>query len=322
MFRMTSHIVVGDFKPFKASKFNWEKSIDNYSDTASIFVPAITRLKKEGDQYEKIETGLLFKEGMKVSIAAGYDGDNIQRFTGFVRRVIMSVPLELVCEGYAYQLRTLYGYTRTFINTTVKAILEDLIKGTDIVLSEYVPDIPLDKVQFSNVTGIEVLEWLKEKCLLTIYFNGNELYCGMQQLEPKVTKRFRLNWNTIKDSGLTFETDRELADVKVEVENRSEDGSKDIQVVGSGKVKRLKSAITDSAVRKKIAAQKRIELQNRGYEGDINAFLEPYCEPGMATQIEDRKYPERTGKYFVQGVSGSFSKSGGRQTIQLGANIG
>ena len=50
-----------------------------------------------------------------------------------------------------------------------------------------------------------------------------------------------------------------------------------------------------------LVSQRR-KLLNRGYEGSLTAFLIPFAEPAMAVEIEDTKYPERSGKYFIEAV--------------------
>jgi hypothetical protein len=330
MFLMTNDIVVTGInanKPFKASAMKWRRSVEDFSDTCTIKLPGITRLKTVGDNYEidgkkMVQTGLLFKEGMKIEVFAGYNRENDLQFKGFIRRVNFSIPLEIECEGYSYQLRKKLDFSKSYKNTTVRRMLTDLIQGTDIRLSDLIPEIPIEKATFINISGIQMLEWLKEKCLLAVYFNNDTLYVGGLELEPKVTKRFRLGWNTVKDSELKF-GDKEFADLRIEIANRSKDGKKQKAFSGKkdGQVKVLKTLITNEQIKKDIAERERKRLTNAGYEGSITAFLKPYVEPGMAIDIDDTKYPERKGKYFVSAVEGEFSKSGGRQKIVIGNSL-
>lgn len=324
MFLMTAEIKIGSFKAFSPNAVNWTRSIDSYTDHALIKVPAIARMKRDGDTYDYVQSGLQFKEGMKVEVLCGYDGKNVTRFKGFLKRVNFSIPLEIECEGYSYQLRKKEGYTASYGSTSVKAILEDLVAGTDIVLSDAIPDVPLKNIYFKNVKGTDVLEYLKDKCLLTIYFNFNVLYAGLKMTEVKTTVKHRLNWNTVKDNELKFDSGRELATVNIQVEKRDKSGhkvkAKDGVKDGSVKVLKVRH-INDVALLKKIAEEERQRLLHKGYEGSITGFLFPYAEPGMASQIDDLRYPERTGKYFIEKVDGSFSSSGGRQKIGIGALI-
>jgi phage protein D len=309
-------------KPFKVNAIKWKRSVEDFSDSCVIKMPAITRLTKHGDIYERIQTGLLFKEGMKVEVTAGYDGENDLQFKGFISRINFSIPLELECEGYSYQLRRKLDFTKAYKSTTVKKILTDATNGTDIKLSSEIPDIPIDKVSFNNVSGIQILEWLKEKCLLAVYFNHDILYVGGLELEPKETKEFRLNWNTVKDSELKFGV-KEFTAIRIEITKRTENGKKLKAGAGKkdGQTKKLKTYLKDESILKQIAERERTKLVNKGYEGSITAFLKPYIEPGMAIYIDDAKYPERKGRYFISAVEGEFSSNGGRQKLVISNSL-
>lgn len=327
MFRLSCNVIIGNFKPIKATALTWKRSIRNYTDIATIKLPSICMLKKQGDQYEgdRVETGLQFAEGMPVEIHAGYNGQNKTRFKGFISRINYNIPLELECEGYSYLLRKKTGINKSYSNTTVKQIATDLIEGTSIKLSDDIPNIPIPKVVFRNANGIQVLEFLKEKCLLTVYFDFDVLYIGLLQTNPKQVVKFRLGWNVIKDSELKFSANREFADVRIKLVNRQNDGTKLTSFYGpeDGNVVEKKiSLIDDDTTLRAIAEQERNRVVNRGYEGGITAFLEPIVSPGDAAQLDDKKYPARAGKYFVEEVEGSFSVSGGRQKIKIGNSLG
>jgi hypothetical protein len=324
-FVLTANVKIGDFKPVKPSSLNWKRDINDYSDTASIRLPAIAMLKTNGGTYAKVDTGLQMKEGMKIIIEAGYNGTNHVQFKGFLRRRNFTVPLELECEGYSYQLRKKEGYNKSYKQVTVKQLLSDLIAGTDIKLSDKIPNIPLKNIYFKNVKGTDVLDYLKEKCLLTVFFDFDVLYCGLQMTDFKSKVNYRLGWNVIKDNELKFEQDRELAKVNIQIEKRDKDGRK-IKAhteIKDGVTKNLSIRhIYDPALLKKIAEEERKKLVYRGYEGKITSFLFPYVEPSMAANITDTRYPERTGLYFIESVNGSVNQSGGRIKIGIGASLG
>jgi hypothetical protein len=320
MFKMTADIKFTGFKAIKPNSLTWNRSVDNFSDTATIKLPNQCKFNDK-----TIQTGTQFPEGTPVLIDAGYNGKNDLQFQGFVRRINFTIPVEIECEGYSYQLRKKIGINKSYQSTTIKAILTDLIAGTDIKLHPAIPNIPIDKVTFQNASGIQILEWMKDKCLLTCYFVYNQLYVGGLQLVPEATAKLRLGYNVVKDNELKF-NEKEFAQVKITVLNRSKRGTLSGQSSSpSGKisgVKKLRTVITDTKTQADIATRERQTLVNRGYEGAITAFIKPFVTPGMAVQIDDVKYKARTGKYFVTGVEGSFSKSGGRQKIKIGSSLG
>lgn len=322
MFQMTAAISIGNFKPITATSVKWARNVDNYCDSAMIQLPAQARLKR-GDQVKMVQTNSELSEGMPVTIRLGYNGNNKVRFRGFIKRINFAVPLEVECEGYSYLLRKL-SFTKSYSSVTVKQLLEDVVAGTDIKLSSQIPNIPLKNIRFKNVNGYEILDYLKEKCLLSSYFNFDELYVGLKYLENKTEVRFRLGWNTVKSNDLKFQDKRELADVKIILEKSQLDGLKKYASSGpkDGAVKKMDIRhITDQSILDAIANEQKAKLSQAGYEGKITAFAEPYAEPGMVAVITDRLYPERTGRYFIEGVSGDFGPSGGRQKIQIGIRL-
>ncbi|MBT1702962.1 hypothetical protein [Chryseosolibacter indicus] len=318
-FKLTSSVKFSGFKDVRPSELEWERSVENFSDWAKVKLPNRALLST----YQHVQTGTQFKEGDRVEIYAGYDNDNDLQFKGFIRRVNFTVPVEIECEGYSYQLRKKQGFNYSAQNITVKKLLTEVLKGTDIKLHNAIPNIPLDKVLFKNCTGLQVLEWLKEKCLLSVIFNYDELYVGGLMLPPSKTVRFRLGWNVVKDDQLKF-NEKEFAEVKITVGRRDKDGktkSKSAAPKVISGEKKLRTLITDSATQATIAEQQRKKFIGQGYEGVITAFLKPHFEPGMTVEISDPQYEARKGKYFGLGVRGSLSKSGGRQKIKIGYSL-
>lgn len=69
--------------------------------------------------------------------------------------------------------------------------------------------------------------------------------------------------------------------------------------------------------KKKVTAFLQSVSDYVGYSGNITAFLTPYCDKGYTVAIDDRRYPERSGKYFAEEVETTFGSGGGRQKIKL-----
>lgn len=260
-----------------------------------------------------------FKEGDKVEVLLGYNNKNEKRFSGFVRRVKMGIPVELECEGYGYQLYDII-FNKTYQNVSVKQLLKDLTAGTDIKLSDEIPDIPLKNVRFKNATGIQVLEYLKKEVNLAVYFNFDELYVGT--MFGKVQKRVKakIGWNTVSDDD--FQKRKVDKDVKIVVKEKDQKGEvkktkSDLQKYSDEKTVKIKADIPANFL-KQIVNRLQTQENYKGYEGNIQLFLVPYVNKGMVIELDGGMYPEKTGDYFVQSVQGEFGMSGGRQTVQLG----
>lgn len=321
-FYLTSSITIGDYKNIKPNKVTWKTDVGNFVDTCIITLPRRAHMINDNpDKTYDLDGRKIyqFKEGDKVSVLLGYNNKNERRFEGFIRRVKMGIPVELECEGFASQLIEVI-FNKTYANVTVKQLLKDLTAGTEIKLSNEIPEIPLKNLRFKNATGIQVLEYLKKEVSLSVYFNFDELFVGT--VFGKVQKRIKvkIGWNTVKDDD--FQKRKVDKNLKIVVREKN----------AKGEVKRTKSDLKkydnekDIKIKADIPANFLKEIVNRlqtqedykGYEGDIQLFLVPYANKGMVMELHGGMYPEKTGDYFIKSVQGEFGMSGGRQTVQLG----
>lgn len=322
---MTNNITIGNFKPFKCSSCTWRRSFDNYCDSATITLPAIAMLKaiKENTSYSKIQTGSVFTLGMPVTIEAGYDGKNYKRFEGFIAKIILSSPLVIECEGYSYLLQK-KNINKQFVNTTLKGMLQYLTEGTAIVLSKHIPDVKLKEVIFRNITAIQALDWIKTNMLMTVYFNFNELYAGLRYTKTTGSViNHRLNWNVVNDKELSFNVEPP-ATVQYQFGQRAETGEKKrTRIVGKEGVKELRVQgydVTSEFAKSNLKDKQRFE-DNKTLRGKITTFLFPFNNINDVSNISCGMYPEKKGKYIIESIEGSFSASGGRETIGLDIQV-
>jgi hypothetical protein len=325
-FYLTSDIKIGTYENIKPNKVSWKTEVGSFTDTCTITLPRITHMvSKNKDKTKDLDVNenntkiYQFKEGDKVSVLLGYNKKNKKRFEGFVRNVKLGIPVELECEGYGYQLYDII-FNKTYAAVTVKKLLQDLTLGTDIILSSKIPDIPLKNVRFKNATGIQVLEYLKKEVQLAVYFNFNELYVGTTFGKVEKRVKLKIGWNTVKDDD--FQKKKVDKNIKIVAREKND----------KGEVKKTKSTEKKYSNEKEIKIKAGIpgnfvqEIVNRlqlkenyaGYEGSIQLFFEPYVTKGMVLEIDGGMYPEKTGNYFVESVSGEFGMSGARQTVNLG----
>jgi hypothetical protein len=327
MFVMTNDIIISQYAPFKCTGASWNINMDNYADSGKITMPALCKLKKQGDQYDNkvVQTAQQFTEGMPVQINCGYNGNNVTRFKGFIKRINFTTPLEVECEGYSYQLRKASPINKTYANSSLKKILQDLIEGTDIKLSDKIPDVPVSKIVFQNYNRTQVLDWLKEKMLMTVYFSFDVLYVGLRYTGAYgETINHRLNWNVIKDNDLLFNADKEFATVNIRIDIRKQTGEKKKYRAlkpGNEKILHATGIDADAAILNDIRNDHQQQLNYKGYTGKVTSFLEPVCTVNDVSAISDGKYAERSGNHVIEAVEGEFSQRGGRQKILIGISI-
>ena len=297
-----------------------KKSVNTIVDTASIKLPSIGRIVTGDDNlpYSSIETATLFREGDRVKIDLGYNNNLKTEFEGFVRRVNLAAPVHIELEGYAWQLRK-KTIKASWRNVTLRQVLEKVVEGTDIVLSDEIPVTNLLRLAIPNQTGLQVLEYLKEKLLLTVYFDGKVLYAGLEEGVMKGEVKYRLGWNVIRDDNLKYR----IADdnqVRVRIVKKLQKGEQILYESGDPNgeiVKREVPNWEEPDKLKQIAAKVLREKKFTGFEGTITAFLEPYCAPSYTAEIIDKKYGKRDGKYFVASTEVQFGMRGARRKVEI-----
>lgn len=334
------------------------KSIYAYISTGKITIPAncqvesisnsinaVLKLVGLGDNsipdetYSLIQTRTLFKEGDKVSIDLGYNGDLRNEFRGFVRRVNTDTPLVIDLEGYGWQLRKKVINHTWPGKTTIKEILTYIIAGTDIVLSTEIPVINLTDFHIGNKTALELLDYFKSKMRLTVYFDDNVLYVGLQllminYLKPENVKKhvfYKLGVNTIKSAELKERLAAETP-LLVQIKTKGKNGKYTVYQAGTPGGDLFKETIpfsSDQNYLKQIAAEVLNRRSYNGYEGKISAFLQPYCQPAWKATINGGSQNTKDGKtngkiisfadgdYFIAGTQVKYGVNGARRMVEI-----
>lgn len=318
MFTMTSDIQIGKYK-VKPFSVKWRTSVLSIIETCNISLPRAIYLKNNLNATEDntVKNSIVFSEGDIISVSLGYDGKNTMRFKGFVKRVNQSERLEIECEGYSYQLPKVF--TKSYALTTVKSILADLIEGTGIKIAEQTADVKVSNVRFKNASGLQVLEWMQKELHLAVYFDFDSIYVSTLYGWQKNTIKLRLGWNTVEDKD--FKQRKTDKNVLIRLVSKDSKGGvkkikSDEQKYSQTKEVKIKSGL-DSELMKQIAN----DLQNRenykGYEGSVTCFLVPGIQKSNVIDVQDKRFPERSGLFFAETIEGSFDSSGGRQKVTL-----
>ena len=319
MFKIDVLVSIEGFKPFTASAIEWQTSVKDYINTASVTLPSKVWYKGNFVRADEV-----IQEGKKINIYAGYNGNLQERFRGFIARVNSSIPVVLTCEGYAYALREVRGYSNYAQNVTVKEILQEILAGTGIKLSSTNPEVRLSNVSLTNLSAWEVLDFIEEQGL-RVFFKADVLYID---LEEKVTGRsvnLYLGRNTKKDKGLKF-TDPDLANVgiKLNAPTGVTNGlfTEVTTTVGNATSVVERQTLVDNPQNQRIIAESlQRQEATKGYEGSVTCFLSPLIEAGDKAEIKDNINPKRNGSYFVSEVKGKVSKSSCYQNVKLSYGI-
>lgn len=322
MFVMTSEIGIANYRQIKAAKVTWKRSVRSYTDTCTIDLPRIIYMKTVKLQTEDVNQPnerqeYIFKEGDPVTVSLGYNNRNHLRFKGFIKRVNQGMPVNVECEGYSYLLYDVM-VNKSYRSVTVKQLLKDITAKTAIVVSDAIPEIELKNITFKNASGIDVLEWLEKRCKLPVHFMFDVIFCGTQYGKKEGRSKLRIGWNTVKEDDFK----KRIVDKNLRIVVKEKDTTGKVKKAKADspfdneKVVKVRAGMAD-VIRKQIANRLQSQSNYDGYQGKITTFLEPLIDVGMVVEIDGNRYPEMSGDYFCESISGEFGPSGGRQVVGL-----
>ncbi|AUS06484.1 late control protein [Pseudotamlana carrageenivorans] len=322
MFVLDAHIKIGNYVFTSIHDVEITKSVDELGDTCVIQLP--TRFKvKQNNQEQYTEEAI--KIGDAVEVVLGYSGkySGIE-FKGFVRKIKPTIPLQIECEDSIWLLRRKNITKAWNAGTSVKGVLQEVVKNTEVVLSDNLPDIPLDKYIIRNANGAQVLQALKKDMSLTVFINdNNKLYVGLQQLDnPGNAVVYDLNYNLVENN-LEYTTKDERR-IKVRYTYIGKNNERKEVEVGDadGELRTFHtSVISDETKLKEIATAEIDRLKYDGFDGNVKSFLMPFATRGMTAIIIDKEHPNRAGNYFIKKVVTTFGLHGARRTITLGTRL-
>lgn len=335
MFVLSSHIEIGKLTFDFVTNVEIISSWKTGTDTAKITLPRKVWIKN-GPKEDPAKDGILqhIKQGDRVTIKLGYDGDLRQEFEGFVSSIKPDVPLEIFCEDYMYYLK------RVTVSENKKNIsLEELVK---FFVSDYDkernketdpakrwPEIAVNvpqKTMIGSFTGkgktiSQALEDLKNEGIYS-FFRGNTLHVGFQaEFARGEQYKFGFQENIISND-LTYRLTKDIKikihaisnmpnGDKIEVEVGDKDGNTQTMTRYNYDKERLEKAANDL-----LKSQKR-----DGYNGSFTTFG-VRIEHGDTVLLVDDEYPERTEQaYEVDTVITTFGEKGFRRKITPGYRV-
>jgi hypothetical protein len=321
MFILEGRAEIGNFIFNSLHEVEITKSVEELSDTAIIKLPTRFKIRQNGAQKYTEEA---IKVGDKVVITLGYqDKYTGVEFRGYVKKISPKIPLEIHCEDEMWQLRR-KNITKSWEQTTVKEVLQEVVKGTSIQLADNIPEIKLDKWIIKGANGTQVLESLKKDLLLTIFINDEgKLYCGLQQLTNiNQTVVYDLNYNLVENN-LEFKS-KEERKIKVKytyIDKENKRKSIEVGDIDGEQRTYHTSVISDEKKLEEMAAAEIEKLKYDGFDGDVTSFLIPFATRGMKAKIIDTEHPNRNGNYFIKKVVTTFWMGGARRKISIGNKL-
>ena len=310
MKRLTSNIVIGDYTYKGVVSCNISSNTETLTDTAELTFPMKTDWKTEKKSLKD-----LIKRGDEITVNIGYDGNNIEVFTGYVRAIKADIPFTVSCEDGMFKLKK-NPVSKSFNKTDLNEVLTTIIPS-DI---KFVTDgRDLGKFRINNATPVEVLKYLKEKYGVYSYFKKGILYCGLQyQTEGKQNHEFVFSKDIIDYSNLEYKIAEDVK-IKVKAISINDDNNKEEEKAGDadGELRTFHYYNVDKATLKQRAEEELLKFKYDGYSGSFVTFGDKQVNHGDTVKLTDKKYPEREGTYIVKSVNTEFGTGGYRQTIEL-----
>jgi hypothetical protein len=322
MFALSCKIKIGGVSFTSVNEVKINRSIHNLGDTAVISVPLSARLK-QSDQVTAVETAKQFKRGDKVEISLGYNNKLQREFVGFVKQLNYKRPLEIECEDWVFPLRSI-SIQDSWKSISLKDLLSYVAGKAGFKVVTTVPDITIEKFTSPDKTALWILQEIKQKYGLAIYFNqDNELYCGLLYGNTGSTVKYNFDLNVIDAGDLKWVDENDIK-LKVKAISYEKSGKRIEASVGdnNGEVRTLNFYdVKDKTQLEKLAKAEIEKYKYTGYRGNIKTFLEPFAEPCMIADITDPRFNDRSGKYYIEGVEITFGQSGARRKVDIGIKL-
>jgi hypothetical protein len=258
------------------------------------------------------------KVGDAIKIELGYDGNLHEEFRGYVTQINPNRPFSIECEDEMWQLK------QTVVNKSWKTIklrelLEYLVPEADINCQ----DITLTDFRIVRSSKAKALQEIKDTYGLDAYYKNGQLYVGLAYLDGEnQTLIYDFQKNCLEGRDLEFRKKEEVK-IKIRAVAFTPD-NKRIEVfypdddLEDYEERTLTFYNKSESELKEIAKERLDDFIYDGYRGTIVGFGIPRPRHGMIVDLRDNRYPERSGKVFIDAVKTTFSTKGFRRKIILG----
>lgn len=317
MLRPTGHIIIGKYRFPGIISAEVVSTWENFTDIATLVVPR--KVQFQGVDYLQAER--FIKKGDKVEIWAGFDFQDKNIFSGYITKINPNENIEIEAED-AMSLLKKYTVTKSYLNVTLKQLLEDICRGVEVEAE----NIRLGKFRINTASPAKVLETLREEYGIYSWMRNGVLYSGFAyKPTPGSRHIFEIGRNVI-DMDLSYE-ESESVPMQVKAVSILSDNSrieiKEPETAPDDAVIRtfFQYGVKDKASLRVLAKSFLQKCQYAGYSGSIEVFGEPFCEHGDVAVLRDPKHPERTGAYLVKKVVRKTGVNGYFQDIYLHAKV-
>lgn len=273
--------------------------------------------------FDKNKVRDTFRRGDFVTIAFGYNGNNVEEFRGYITEVAADIPIKIKLQDEMWKLKQIpVNFSSPSIS--LSGLLTAIVPGYKIDALE---GVTIGSVRFPKKTVADVLEWLQEDpWKLNTYFkviNGEPvLVCGKYYADDSnVAKvKFDLERNCVSNS-LNYIRKDDLF-ILIKGVSTLKNGSK-IEVEFGDKAGQNRQLTHYNKTKSELEILVRMDYekykQDR-FDGSFTTFGIPSIKHGQKCDLTSTLYSDRNGIYYIEGVSKSFNRGGIRQVAKLGDN--
>lgn len=293
--------------------------------SCKIVVPLACRIQQQTGAHEYV-TDLaknLFKQSDPVTVTAWYvdelgnDMPKIQIFSGFIYEFIEGTPTTIECLDNIFLLNQ-STVNLSYKTTTIRQVINDILKGTGITLQLPTIDLQLKNLTFRIMSPAAVLQWFKTEIGLNISLSGKQLYCNIAS-NTISTVKYLTTRNVIRSN--LQKPEAVYLKLKLKAWFILSDGRKTSLEVGDpdGELREVffYSIPFNTARYTQLAQEALTKYKQMKFSGMIETLLYPDCGLFWRAEYNDKTYPERNGVYTVVGMDYSLDDHGFHRHIRL-----
>ena len=265
------------------------------------------------------------KRGCKIKIELGYNGELRTEFEGYVRQVKDAYPVTLQCEDQMSVLKRKKVPAKAFNGCDLETFVSHVAPGYQL----RVANLQLGGVIIqAGSTAAQCLEWLKDKYLVSSYFQNEVLCVGLayELAGNKTISVLNLEMNVAKHS-LEYVLAEEEP-IKIRAISLQKKGKRNVVDVPDDGLERYsvrtrhfgiglsKTQLTKLA--KAVLKEERYD----GIRGTVTGFGVPTLEMGDSFHLESSVFTLNNGTYLIDDVIKEFGGNGYRREYRLGRRVG
>jgi hypothetical protein len=247
----------------------------------------------------------LFRRGDKVIVSAGYNGNLVKEFEGYISQLKEDQHFIFKCEDEMFLLKSgvvNFSKKNCQLEDLINACLKVVKEKTGVSIQTNLASAQLGSVRVNNISPAQVLLKLKDDMSIYSYFKDGVLYSGkiFQDNDRVVTISFDRERN-MKSHSLEFKS-AEDNKVKVKVTSVTSDGKKIEASAGDedGNVSTIELYGIDSKSELQKKADDKLKLMKvDGFTGSVTLFGVPRVVFGDQVKFRSDEFTFKNVEHFV-----------------------